>query len=181
MKTAHVAAAALALALAILTVAPVHAAPGPCTPAGDCTQYKNLVTFPAHALSYGAALALHPRGIDWPDNSGKMTLTVRSPPGFKGDKVRLTFVHQTTSGESGTNTFAVTAIAFHHGSGFETYGGFLSDPLNVPGDPTGLYEQSVVIEPGQGWNPDGPWWYFEIGRQGTYNDSLRLMAVTLEY
>ena len=182
MKTATVATAALALALATGVASPVRAAPPPCTPAGDCTHYKNLVTFPAHSLSYGfGAFALHPRGLDWPDNTGTATLTVRSPPGFHGDKVRLTFVYEVRDPVPGTIIFGVTAISFHHGSGFETYGGFLSDTFNAPDSTSELFEQSVTVEPGQGWDADGPWWYFEINRQGTYNAGLRLMAVTLEY
>lgn len=50
-----------------------------------------------------------------------------------------------------------------------------------PESPTILMQQSAVVETGQGWSPEGPWWYFEINRLGTYNASLRLMAVTLEY
>lgn len=181
MKTAIVATAALALALATMVASPVRAAT-PCTPAGDCTHYKNLVTFPAQSLSHGfGAFALHPRGLDWLDNAGEVTLTVRSPPGFHGDKVRLTFVYQVLGTEGGTLFFGTTAIAFRHGNVFETFGGFVSDTFNVPDTPGQMFEQSLVVEPGEGWNPDGPWWYFEIHRQGTYNAGLRLMAVTLEY
>ena len=108
-------------------------------------------------------------------------LTLRRPLDFRGDRLRLTFVYQATSGLPGTNVFAVDAITFHHGSGFETYGGFLSPALALPEVETALLEQSVVVEPGEGWNPDGPWWYFEIKRQGSNDSSLRLMAVTLEY
>lgn len=185
MKTLNLAAATLALSLAVLAPAAALAAPAECTPAGDCTKYKHRVTFPAHALSYGPAAAfdLHARGVDWLGSTGNLTLTVRRPLGFNGNKVRLTLVHQTASagGDEGTLIFPVTAIAFQHGSGFETYGGFFSDTLNVPGDPTGLYEQSVVVEPGQGWNATSPWWYFQFNRQGTYVDKVRIMAVVLEY
>lgn len=182
MNTVPLALVSLALAVASLTAAPVRAAPPECTPAGDCTAYRNRVSFPAHALSYGgAAFSLDARGIDWADNTGTATLTMRRPLDFRGDKVRLTFVYQATSGMPGTLVFAVDAITFHHGSGFETYGGFLSDTLDAPEDPTILLEQSVVVEPGEGWNSVGPWWYFEIHRLGTNNNSLRLMAVTLEY
>ena len=187
MKTLNLVVATLALSLATLVATPIPAvaAPAECTPAGDCTKYKHRVTFPAHALSYGPAanFALHPRGVDWLNATGSLTLTVRRPLHFNGKKVRLTLVHQTASagGDEGSLIFPVTAIAFRHGSGFETYGGFFSDTLNVPGDPTGLYEQSVVVESGQGWSPDGPWWYFQFNRQGTYVDKVRVMAVVLEY
>ncbi|QNP41701.1 hypothetical protein [Lysobacter solisilvae (ex Woo and Kim 2020)] len=182
MKPLSLALAALALAAASLAATPVHAAPSECTPAGDCTAYRNRLSIPAHALSYGgAAFTLDARGIDWANNSGTATLTMRRPLDFRGDKVRLTFVYQATSGLPGSNVFAVDAIAFHHGSGFETYGGFLSPALELPEDATALLEQSTVVEPGEGWNPEGPWWYFEIHRLGSNNASLRLMAVTLEY
>lgn len=184
MKIPNLVLATLALSLATLVAAPAARAASPdCTPAGDCTKYKHRVTFPANALSYGAGLTLDSQGVDWATNSGSLTLTMRRPLDFDGDKVRLTLVHQTasTGGEEGTLTFPVTAISFRHGSGFETYGGFLSDTLDVPGDPTGLYEQSVVVEPGEGWNPDGRWWYFEFNRLGTYVAKLRVMAVVLEY
>lgn len=171
----------LAITVATFALGPARAAPPECTPAGDCTVYKHRVTYPANALSYGwGAFTLHPQGLDWPGPAGTISLTVRRPPDFKGDKVRLTVVHQTTGVESGTLSFPVIAIAFHHGSSFETYGGFASDVI-VPVDSSGLYEQSAVIEPGEGWNPDGRWWYFELGRHGTYVENLRVMAVTLEY
>ena len=183
MKSLPFALATLALIGAGFTAAPAYAAPPECTPAGDCTAYRNRLTFPANALSYGgpAPFVLEARGVTWGSNSGTATLTVRRPLDFRGDKLRLTFVYQATSGLPGTNVFAVDAITFHHGSGFETYGGFLSPELALPEDETALLEQSVTVEPGEGWNPDGPWWYFEIHRQGSYNASLRLMAVTLEY
>jgi len=183
MKSLKVAWASLAIAAAAATTVPVHAAPPECTPAGDCTVYRNRVTFPANALSHGpaSAFSLNQQGLDWPGLVGTLSLTVRRPLDFKGNKVRLTVVHQATSGESGTLGFAVTAIAFHHGSGFETYGGVVSDVLDVPPNGDGLWEQSAVVEPGEGWNPNGRWWYFQIGRQGTYDGNLRVMAVTLEY
>lgn len=182
MKRLSLSVAALILIGASLPLACVNASPPECTPAGDCTAYRNRLSYPAHALSYGgAAFALDARGIDWADNSGTATLTVRRPLDFRGDKVRLTFVYQATSGQPGTNVFAVDAITFHHGSGFETYGGFLSPALELPEDETILLEQSVVVEPREGWNTEGPWWYFEIHRLGSNNGSLRLMAVTLEY
>lgn len=182
MKSLNVVWASVAIAIAMLLAAPAQAAPPECTPAGDCTAYKNRVTFPANALSYGyAAFTLNPQGVNWPGGTGTMSLTVRRPINFNGNKVRLTVVYQTTSGETGTLAFGVTAIAFHHGSGFETYGGFVSNVFDVPGDSTGLYEQSVVVEPGQGWVPGGPWWYFQINRLGTHVDTLLVMAVVLEY
>lgn len=182
MKSLKAAWMSLALATATVIAAPAHAAPE-CTPAGDCTAYRNRVTFPANALSYGPATAftLDQQGLDWVGLGGTLSLTVRRPLDFKGDNVRLTVVYQATSGYDGTNAFAVTAIAFHHGSGFETYGGFLSNVFDVPANGDGLWEQSVVVETGEGWNPTGPWWYFQIGRQGTYTHNLRVMAVTMEY
>ncbi|GAB3752706.1 hypothetical protein [Lysobacter olei] len=179
----NVAWAALALAVAAVTIAPVHAAPAECTPAADCTVYRNRVTFPANALPYGpaSAFALNIQGLDWVGLGGSLSLTVRRPLDFKGNKVRLTVVYQATSGNDGTNAFGVTAIGFRHGNAFETYGGTLSNVLDIPPNGDQLWEQSVVLQPGEGWDPAAPWWHFQIGRQGTYDDNLRVMAVTLEY
>lgn len=186
MKIGLIGASALLLALATTTGAqaatPIAAKAPTCTPAGDCTAYKHLLNLPVGALSYGfGTFTPHPRGLNWADNAGEVTLTVQRPADFKGDKVRLTLVYETLSDESGDITFGVTAISFHHGSSFETYGGFATDTVTSPESPTILLQQSAVVETGQGWGPDGPWWYFEINRLGTYNASLRLMAVTLEY
>ena len=124
----------------------------------------------------------HPRGLNWADGTGTLTLTVARPADFKGDTVRLTLVYETLGDQSGDIAFGVTAITFHHGSSFETYGGFFTDTVTGPESPTILLQQSAVIESGQGWSPDGgPWWYFEIHRAGTYEGGLRLMAVTMEY
>ena len=157
-----------------------NAAPPACTPAGDCTQYKRLVTIQANALAHTFDVGLSAGGVTWPSTTGVMTLTMRRPPEFNGDKVRLTVAYEQEGSEDGDIAFGVTAIAFHHGSGFETYGGFTSPLLTAPG-PTALLEQSITVESGEGWNPDGPWWYFEINRLGSFTGALRVMAVTVEY
>lgn len=56
--------------------------------------------------------------------------------------------------------------------------------LMQSGDPAAAWRparQSVVIEPGEGWSPTGPWWYFEINRLGSSNDYIQVIAVALEY
>ena len=38
-----------------------------------------------------------------------------------------------------------------------------------------------VIAPGNGWNPNNDWWYFELKRQGTFEGGLRVMSVAIDY
>lgn len=173
----------MAVLLLGLALSPgVGAAPSACTPAGDCTHYKHLVTFPANALAHTFAVGpdLFPGGVNWPSTTGLMTLTMHRPPEFSGDKVRLTVTYEQLSDEEGDIAFGVTSIAFNHGNSFETYGGFVSPTLIAPG-PTTLLEQSITVETGQGWNTTGSWWYFEINRLGSFTGGLRVMAVTVEY
>lgn len=153
-----------------------------CVPGGDCSKYQHLLTYPAHALSYAnTAFALHQRGVNWPDDNGAMSLTLRRPPDYKGGKVRLTLFHQVLSDSDGTIAFHVTPVTFNHGNSFETYGAVSTNILPAPLTLTILLQQSAVIEPGNGWSPDGNWWYFEIGRGGTFTGGLRVMSVAVEY
>ena len=110
-----------------------------------------------------------------------MSLTLRRPKDYTGGKVRLTFFHQVLSDDDGTIVFNVTPVTFNHGNSFETYGAIATNSLPSPLTLTILLQQSVVIEPGNGWSPDGNWWYFEISRGGTFPSGRRLMSVSVEY
>lgn len=153
-----------------------------CAPGGDCTKYKHRLTYPAHALSYAnGTFALHQRGVNWLDEQGAMSLTLRRPLDYAGGKVRLTLFHQVLDDSEGTIAFHVTPVTFNHGNSFETYGAVATNLLPAPLTLTILLQQSAVIEPGNGWSPDGNWWYLEIGRGGTFTGGLRLMSVAVEY
>jgi hypothetical protein len=176
--------ASLAWSSATLAAPPDDAvAKRPCAvEARGCVKYKHLLTYPAHSLSFGnGTFTLHPRGVNWADNTGAMTLTLRRPPDYNGGKVRLTLFHQVLSDEAGDIVFHLTPMTFNHGNSFETYGAISTNTLQAPMTLTILLQQSAVIEPGNGWNADGDWWYLEIGRAGTYHQGLRLMSVAVEY
>ena len=42
-------------------------------------------------------------------------------------------------------------------------------------------EQSIEVPPGFGFSANGDWWYFEIGRGGSFQDGIRVMAVSIDY
>jgi hypothetical protein len=148
-----------------------------------CPHFKNTLSFPAHALSRSSfgTFSVHTRGVNWNGNNGAMSFTMRRPAGFNGNRLRLRFFYEMTDDSGGDLQLLVTAVSLKHGSGFETYGsvGTVSGP--VPESPTILQESSLIISPGQGWSPTGDWWYFEIGRQGSFQGGLRLMSVAVEY
>ena len=60
------------------------------------TKYKHRITFPAGALSHTAThFTAHPRGIDWPQPVGTLSLTMRRPLDVAADaKVRVTVVYE---------------------------------------------------------------------------------------
>ncbi|MCF7222246.1 hypothetical protein [Marilutibacter chinensis] len=151
-------------------------------PAAAGKRHRHRLTYPAHALSFGfAPFALHPRGVDWPGLNGNMSLTLRRPADYKGGPVRLTLFHQVMSDDAGEITFTVTPVTLNHGDSFETYGSVASDTVPAPMTLTILLEQSALIPPGNGFFPDGDWWYFEIRRQGSYAGPLRIMSVAIDY
>jgi hypothetical protein len=157
---------------------------GPCIPGPHCPAYKHLVSVPANALSYApaSAFALQARGVGWLAGTGTMTLTLHRPADFPaGGKIRVTVFHQVTNDASGTLQFTVEPTAFSSGNSFETYGSQGTNTVAAPENPTIVLQQSVVISPGNGWNPDRDWWYLELHRQGTYTGSLRVMSVAIEY
>ncbi len=181
-------AAGLALALiaslacsAVVAAPPPHA--GACViGAPGCKHQPHRLMYPVHALSFGnGGFSLHPRGVNWANNNGAMTLTLRRPLDYDGGDVTVTLFYQLTSDEIGDITFHITPVTMHHGSGFETYGAVASNTVVASGDPTMVLEQSAVIPPGNGFSPDGDWWYLEIGREGTYNLGLRMMSVAIDY
>lgn len=155
-----------------------------CIPAfHDCGKHRQVLSFPAHAMSFSdsPSFARHPRGVEWLDGYGAMTLTVHRPADYAGGKVKLTVFYQVIDDAFGSLEFTVTPIAFDSGDSFETYGAIGSGDLDISETLTYLFEQSIVIPPGNGWNPDNDWWYLEIGRQGTYINGVRIMSVALEY
>jgi hypothetical protein len=158
--------------------------PKPCPVGADCRTYAHLLSFPANALSYSpsSAFARQTRGVAWLAKPGAMTLTVHRPKDFPaGGKVRITVFHQVTNDAEGTITFNIEPMAFDSGDSFETYGAQSTNTVAAPGNPTTLLQQSLLLSPGNGWNPDRDWWYIEITRQGTFNGSLRLMSVAIDY
>lgn len=153
------------------------------TPA-KCPRFKHVISFPAHALSPSSAgnFAHHARGVDWSGASGSLSLTLRRPKDFTGERVRLLLFYEVGDDSAGQIQFNLTPVSLKHGSGFETYGSFSTTPIAAPETLTILQERSVLITGGNGWNPaGGEWWYFQITRPGSFAGKLRLMSVALEY
>lgn len=162
-----------------LEASPCALGPGGCIP---LAKYKHRLTFPARVLSYneGASFATHQRGINWLNTGGIMSLTLRRPLDAPSTgNVRLTVVYEVYGGGDGDVVLHVTPIAFHHGSGFETYGSVASESLIAASG--NLMQQSIEIPSGLGFSPGGDWWYFEINREGSFPDGLRVMAVAIDY
>lgn len=189
---------AVIVLVSLLAAAGTRAAPAPAVPirASDdanllcarvldkCPRFRHAVSFPAHALSWSTFgdFALHTRGVDWTGSDGAMSLTMRRPKDFKGDRIRLLFFYQVLDDSAGDIQLVVTPVSLKHESSFETYGSVGTDPIAAPETPTILHERSVIVAGGNGWNPaGGEWWYFEIGRQGSFEGGLRLMSVAVEY
>lgn len=159
-----------------------HKQPPVCVPKTDCSKYKHRLTYPAHALSYAnGTFALHQRGVNWMNEQGAMSLTLRRPLDYAGGPVRISLFHQVLDDSDGSIVFHVTPVTLNHGNSFETYGAVATNSLPSPLTLTILFEQSAVIEPGNGWSADGNWWYLEIGRGGTFTGGLRLMSVAVDY
>ena len=148
-----------------------------------CKQYANLVSFPAHALSWSTfgSFALQTRGVDWTGTSGAMTFTMHRPRGYAtGDRVRLRLVYEIPGdGDGDSIGFLVIPTSFNHGSGFETYGD--EGTGLIPAGSGTIHEQSVTFTFPGAYTLAGDWWYFEIARLGEYSGKLRLMSVAVEY
>ncbi len=145
------------------------------------SKYKRRISFPAGSLLHTATpFTAHPRGINWPQPGGYLTLTLRRPLDVSTDaRVRITVVYEVYGGGDGDIILNLTPIAFHHLSGFETYG---SVPFETRVASSGnLMEQSIEVPSGFGFSPNGDWWYFEIGRAGSFPDGIRVMAVAIDY
>lgn len=153
-----------------------------CAP-GKCPRFKHSISFPANALSHSTfgTFGLHTRGVDWTGKSGSMSLSMRRPKDFTGDRIRLLLLYEVGDDSEGQIQFSITPVSLHHGSGFETYGGFSTVAIDAPESLTIIHERSVIITGGNGWSPTGDWWYFEIGRPGSFEGKLRLMSVAVEY
>lgn len=148
-----------------------------------CRQYANMVSFPAHALSWSTfgSFALQTRGVDWTGTSGAMSLTMHRPKGYAtGDRVRVRLVYEIPGDGDGDGIgFLVIPTSFNHGSGFETYGD--EGTGLIPAGSGTIHEQSVTFTFPGAYTLAGDWWYFEIGRLGEYAGKLRLMSVAVEY
>ena len=153
-----------------------------CAP-GKCPRFKHSISFPANALSHSSygTFGLHTRGVDWIGKSGSMSLSMRRPQDFTGDRIRLLLLYEVGDDSEGQIQFGITPVSLHHGSGFETYGSFNTVAIEAPESLTIIHERSVVITTGSGWSATGDWWYFEIGRPGSFEGKLRLMSVAVEY
>lgn len=151
---------------------------------GKCPRFRHVLSFPAHALSRSSfgSFALHTRGVNWNGRDGALSLTMVRPKDFAGNRIRLRFFYEVLDDGAGDIELLVTPVSLRHGSGFETYGSVGTGAIAAPESLTILHEQSVIVTSGSGWNPvGGPWWYFEITRQGSFAGGLRLMAVAVEY
>lgn len=147
-----------------------------------CKTMKHRLSFPAHALSYGyGSFALHPRGIDWANNQGQMSLTIRRPLDYAGGPVKLSVLHEIVSDAGGSLQFVVTPVTLRHGSSFETYGSIGSTSAPVAESPQTMQVHTITIPPGNGFSATGEWWYLEIGRQGSFNNKLRVLSVAIDY
>jgi hypothetical protein len=148
-----------------------------------CKPYANLVSFPAHALSWSTSggFALQTRGVDWTGTSGVMSFTMHRPNAYvAGNRVRLRLVYEIPGdGDGDSIGFSVTPTSFHHGSGFETYGGEATGL--IPAGSGTIHEQSVTFTFPGAYTLSGDWWYFEIARAGEFAGKLRLMSVAVEY
>lgn len=153
-----------------------------CAPA-KCPRFKHSISLPANALSHSTfgTFGLHTRGVDWIGGSGSISLTMRRPKDFTGDSIRLLLLYEVGDDSEGQIQFSITPVSLKHGSGFETYGAVNTVAIDAPESPTIIHERSVVITGGNGWSATGDWWYFEIGRPGSFEGKLRLMSVAVEY
>ena len=145
------------------------------------SKYKHRISFPAGSLSHTASpFTVHPRGLNWPQPGGYLSLTLRRPVDVASNaKVRITVVYEVYGGGDGDITLNLTPIAFHHLSGFETYGSVPFETLVASSG--NLMEQSIEVPAGFGFSPSGDWWYFEIGRAGSFPDGIRVMSVAIDY
>lgn len=148
-----------------------------------CKQYADMVSFPAHALSWSTfgTFALQTRGVDWTGTSGAMSFTMHQPKGYSaGDRVRVRLVYEIPGdGDGDSIGFIVVPTSFNHGSGFETYGD--ESTGLIPAGSGTIHEQSVTFTFPGAYSLAGDWWYFEINRLGEYAGKLRLMSVSVEY
>ncbi|MDN5781370.1 MAG: hypothetical protein L0H23_05005, partial [Luteimonas sp.] len=130
--------------------------------------------------SFGS-FALHARGVDWTGKPGAMSFTVHRPRDYAaGTRVRLHLVYEIPGdGDNDSIGFSVTPTSFHHGSGFETYGG--ESTGLIPAGSGTIHEQSVVFTFPGAYSLAGDWWYFEIARAGEFAGKLRVMSVAVAY
>lgn len=180
-------AVALALLAAPATVhpqakRPPELRPLPCSVIGACPRLARRLTFPAHALSYaGAGISEELRGYSWTGTGGRVSPTVRRPPDHAGGPVRVVPFHEVRTDEEGDIGFSVEPLGMRDGGFFELYG---SKATNMrPANAETTYAQSVTFAPGDDipFNRSADWWYFDVGRLGTYDGRIVLMSVAIEY
>jgi hypothetical protein len=148
-------------------------------------RLTHRISFPAQALGRAntADFAVTPRGVEWISPSANMSLTIRKPREYAGGRVRVTMFFQAPDDpiEDTTVSFNVTPVSLNDGSGFETFGSVATEERPKPGI-TVVEQRSATLKPGTSFGSfDGDWWYFEIGRGGTYTGRVRLFSVSVEY
>jgi HAMP domain-containing protein len=132
-------------------------------------RLTHRISFPAQAL--GRA------------NTADFAVTIRKPREYAGGRVRVTMFFQAPDDpiEDTTVSFNVTPVSLNDGSGFETFGSVATEERPKPGI-TVVEQRSATLKPGTSFGSfDGDWWYFEIGRGGTYTGRVRLFSVSVEY
>jgi hypothetical protein len=165
--------------------APDSRPPEPAALAVAESRLTNRISFPAQALGRAntADFAVTTRGVEWMSPARNMSLTVRKPREYNGGRVRLTMFFQAPDDpiDATTVSFVVTPVSLNDGSGFETYGSVATEERPKPGI-TVVEQRSATLRPGTSFgNFDGDWWYFEIGRGGSYTGRVRLLSVSLDY
>jgi hypothetical protein len=149
------------------------------------SHLDNRISFPAQALGRAntADFAVSTRGVDWISPSANMSLTIRKPREYTGGRVRVTMFFQAPDDpiEETTVSFNVTPVSLNDGNGFETFGAAATEERPKP-NITVVEQRSATLKPGTSFgNFDGDWWYFEIGRSGSYIGRVRLLSVSVDY
>ena len=145
---------------------------------------QRTINVPAHAISYqhdSSNFVVENRGLNWGNAGSSASVTVAKPSDYNGGPITFRIFFQAVYDEPGTVQFIVTPVAFNSGNSFETYGSFAAPELAVPGDPSLLFEQSIQITSGNGWNETSDWWYLGINRQGSLAGNIRVMGIALDY
>jgi hypothetical protein len=184
-RLAVCAAACLSLLAAAAWAAPDARLLEPAARADTGGRLDNRISFPAQALGRAntADFEVTTRGVEWISPSANMSLTIRKPRDYSGGRVRVTMFFQAPDDpiEETTVSFNVTPVSLNDGNGFETYGSVATEERPKPGI-TVVEQRSATLKPGTSFGGfDGDWWYFEIGRGGSYTGRVRLFSVSVDY